>query len=42
MGLTHWILYSDGAGVFALNYMNEVEAIEIISDLANIKALAVD
>ena len=42
MGLTHWMLYSDGESIFAKNYVKDTKVSEILSDLENVKALAVD
>ena len=42
MGMGHWMLYSDGQSIFAKNYVKNTKVSEILSDLEDVKALAVD
>ena len=42
LGLTHWMLWSDGDSIFVKNYVLDTKVAEVMSDLDNVVSLAVD
>jgi len=42
LGLTHWMIYSDGGKIYAKNYVKDTKTVEVLGDLKDVTSIAVD